>query len=211
MLDGVSAPDGLAAYSRPQWVSFYRQLGTITNSIHSVRGKRFGPVAGPTFTTWSESVIASLNDTAADLDDAGLDAADVRDVAAVADQYRACLDEIVEPRLLHGDLWTVNVMIAPGAAEPTITGVFDGDRASWGDPASDWAVFMAGRRPGTERDVFWETYDTPASTPGAVVRSLFYRARHIGAGRLERHRLGHSENVPVTYDEMREVLGLLRD
>jgi hypothetical protein len=67
---------------------------------------RFGPAAGPSFATWSEAVIASLHDTAADLDDAGLDATDVREVTAAAARHRSVLDEITEPRLLHGDLWT---------------------------------------------------------------------------------------------------------
>jgi len=206
LLDGVPAPEGLAAYPRPQWASFFRDMGTIARDIHAVRGTRFGPVAGPTFATWSEAVIGSLEDTAADLEDAGLDAADVREVTASAVRERALLDEITEPRLLHGDLWTGNVMLASGTPVPTITGVFDCDRTSWGDPEADWTVFVAGRQPGTERDGFWETYGPPKSTPGAKRRSLFYQARHIGAIRLERHRLGKSENIPATYEDMREVL-----
>jgi aminoglycoside phosphotransferase (APT) family kinase protein len=206
VLDGVPAPDGLAAYPRPEWAAFFRQMGAIARDIHAVRGDRFGTVNGPVFATWSEAVIASLDDTAADLDDVGLDATDVRELAAVADRHRAVLDEITEPRLLHGDLWTVNVMIEPGAPEPTISGVFDCDRTSWGDPESDWTIFMAGRRPGTERDTFWETYGSLSSTPAATWRALFYRARHIAAVRLERHRLGNSEAVPDTYDDMREML-----
>ncbi|MFC7647491.1 phosphotransferase family protein [Streptosporangium lutulentum] len=209
MLDGVPAPDGLGAYPRPEWASFFRRMGTIARDIHAVRGRRFGPVNGPAFTTWSEAVIASLDDTAADLDDVGLDATDVRELAAAADRHRAVLDEITEPRLLHGDLWTVNVMIEPGAPEPTISGVFDCDRTSWGDPESDWTIFMAGRRPGTERDAFWETYGSRSSTPGAAWRALLYRARHLAAVRLERHRLGNSEAVPDTYDDLRDVLALL--
>jgi aminoglycoside phosphotransferase (APT) family kinase protein len=184
----------------------HRRLGEIARTIHAVRGDRFGPVAGPAFATWSEAVVASLADTAADLDDAGLDSTDVREVAAIAIRQRAVLDEITEPRLLNGDLWTVNVMIAPDAPEPTITGVLDCDRTSWGDPESDWPIFMAGKRPGTERDAFWEAYGTLATTPGAARRSLFYRARHIGAARLERHRPGHAGDVPDTYRELREVL-----
>jgi aminoglycoside phosphotransferase (APT) family kinase protein len=209
MLEGVPAPDGLAAYPRPQWTSFFRQMGTIARSIHAVRGIRFGPVAGPTFATWSQAVIASLHEAAADLDDAGLDATDVREVAAAAARHPAVLDEITQPRLLHGDLWTVNTMIEPGAAEPTITGVFDCDRTSWGDPESDWTIFLATRRPGSERDAFWETYGPLASTPGAARRSLFYRARHLAGARLERHRLGHSTDIPATYDDMRHVLTAL--
>lgn len=209
MLPGVPAPDGLAAYPRPQWASFYRQLGSITASIQTVRGSRFGRVAGPAFATWSQAIIAYLNDIALDLDTAGLDAADVRQVIAAASQDSRILDEITEPRLLHGDLWHANVMIMPGEPGPTICGVLDWDRASWGDPAFDWAIFLAGMRPGTERDAFWDTYGTPASTPAALRRTLYYRASHVGAARVERHRLGRG-SVPDTYDQMCDVLRDLR-
>ena len=113
---------------------------------------------------------------------------------------------MTEPRLLHGDLWTVNLMIAPGVAVPTITGVCDGDRTSWGDPESDWTIHRAGRRPGTERDAFWETYGPLTNTPAAGWRRLFYRARHIVAGLLERHRLGNTSGVTESYGNLREVL-----
>ena len=83
---------------------------------------------------WSEALIAYFIEAATDLEDAGLGADDVRQVAEAAARHRAVLDEITEPRLLHGDLWTVNVMIDPDAPESTITGVCDCDRASWGDP-----------------------------------------------------------------------------
>ncbi|MEQ4206631.1 aminoglycoside phosphotransferase family protein [Actinopolymorpha sp. B9G3] len=206
MLDGIPAPEGLGAYPRVEWASFFGQMGEIARRIHDVRGTRFGPVYGPAYATWSETVIAYLDDTAADLDDVGLDAADVREVAALAAHQRGVLDEVASPRLLHGDLWTVNVMIDPAASRPTITGVIDGDRAMWGDPAADWTIYRAGRRPGTERDAFWEAYGPPTSTPAAATRALFYRARHIGASRLERHRLENRRDLPETYDDLREVL-----
>lgn len=210
MLDGISGPDGIGLYSRSQWTSFFRQMGEIARSIHAVRGERFGPVTGPAFDTWGEAVIAFFADLAADLDDAGLDSADVHEVAAAANKHRAVLDEITEPRLLHGDLWTANVMMKPGAAQPTISGVFDNDRTSWGDPESDWTIFMAAKKPGTERDTFWETYGPRPSTAGAARRSLFYLAKHVGAIRLERHRLGNADAVPETYKQMRDALDQLQ-
>jgi aminoglycoside phosphotransferase (APT) family kinase protein len=166
-------------------------------------------VAGPTFDTWSQAVIADLDDITADHDAAGIDAADVHEVTVAAHQERGIRDEITEPKLLHGELWHANVMITPGAPEPTICGVLDWDRASWGDPASDWAIYRASQRPGTERDAFWETYGRLPATPSAARRALFYQARNIGSGRLERHRLGLS-GVPATYGEMRQVLQDLR-
>ncbi|MGH3874747.1 MAG: phosphotransferase family protein [Pseudonocardiaceae bacterium] len=210
MLDGVSGPEGIGQYPRSAWTSFFRQMGTITRSIHAVRGEQFGPVTGPGFGTWGEAVAAFFADLVADLDEAGLDSADVQEVMAAADKYQAVLNEVTEPRLLHGDLWTVNVMMASDAPEPTITGVFDNDRTSWGDPESDWTIFMAAKKPGTERDAFWETYGPRPSTAVAARRSLFYLAKHIGAIRLERHRLGNADAVPETYQQMREVLDQLQ-
>lgn len=146
---------------------------------------------------------------AADLEDAGLDAGDVREVVAVAGRRRTVLDEIDEPRLLHGDLWVPNVMLALDTPEPTITGVLDHDRASWGDPAADWTTWMIAQRPATERAAFWETYGVPPDTARAVWRAQIYRARHVSAVRLERHRLRRHTKIAGSYAEMREVLDLL--
>lgn len=209
ILDGTPAPDCLGRYPRTAWTPFFRQLGDIAGRIHAVRGERFGPVTGPQFDSWADALIAYFTDLAADLDDAGLDSSDVRAVAVAAGKHRAVLDEITEPRLLHGDLWTVNLMMDPGAAEPTISGVFDNDRTSWGDPEADWAICMAASKPGTERDAFWETYGPRPATDAAGIRSQFYLARHIGAIRLERHRLSKTDAVPQTYQQMREVLDRL--
>ncbi|MEU9141029.1 phosphotransferase [Streptomyces sp. NPDC048404] len=127
---------------RTLWPGFFAQLGTITKDIHAVRGSRFGPVAGPGYATWSEAVLASLSAIADDVSRAGLDAADEREVADLAAENHKVLDEITEPRLLTGDLWTVNTMLAD-APTPVISGVLDLDRNLWGDPAADWTIRMA--------------------------------------------------------------------
>lgn len=210
LLAGIPAHEGLAGYPRPAWAGFFRQVGALTRTIQSVRGSCFGPLIGPAYATWSEAMLAGLEDTAADLDQAGLDAADIREVAVIARQDRATLDQIAEPRLLHGDLWTGNLMIAAGAAEPTITGVLDSDRASWGDPEFDWALYMAASRPGTERDAFWDGYGPLSPTPAAIRRRLYYLARNRGAGRVELHRLGRHGDIPPTYDQVGNALAQLR-
>ena len=208
LLSGVPAPDGLAAYPRPEWAPFFRQMGTITRRIHAVRGDSFGWVAGPRFARWRDAYTSSLADLAAALEDAGLDADDVLEAADAAVMNSEIFDEITEPRLLHGDLWTANVMISPDAREPTITGVCDCDRAAWGDPAADWSIYRAGQRPGTERDAFWDTYGTLPATPSAAQRARFYQVLHVGTLRLEEHRrLGKSEGVQASY---KEICALLR-
>ncbi|MFD8561282.1 phosphotransferase family protein [Streptosporangium canum] len=211
LLDGVPAPERLGAYPRSARPGFFRQMGAIAKTVHAVRGPHFGPVAGPPYTTWSQAVIASLQDIAADLDGLGLDAADLRKVTAVAADRHTVLDEITEPRMLSGDLWTVNVMLDDTAPEPVIIGVLDMDRTLWGDPAADWTIRMALARPGTERDAFWygDGYGALDRSASAVWRSRIYEARHIGAIRLERHRLGNAEGLRGTYDDLASVLAEL--
>jgi aminoglycoside phosphotransferase (APT) family kinase protein len=209
VLPGESVSSGaLQRYPRPQWAAHYRRLGTLARQVHSVPGERFGPVAGPTFATWSEAVLALLADTVADIEDVRLDAGDLRRVAVLAGQRRDVLDQIESPHLLHGDLWS-NVMLDTTAPTPTITGMLDHDRASWGDPLADWTIFMAARRSNPERDTFWETYGALDTSPDPAWRLLIYRAAHWGAVRLERHRRGTHDTIQETYAEVRTVLGLL--
>ena len=206
LLPGRPAPEGLDRYERSQWGSFFRDMGSIARAIHDVRGERFGTPAGPTFASWSEAVLASLEDALADHEALGLDASDLRELIGRVVRCASVLDEVTEPRLLHGDLWTVNVMLAEDAEEPRITGVCDSDRLSWGDPMADWPILAARRRPGPERDAFWETYGRLADTAEDEVRWCVYRARHVVGARLERFRLGKLGELPDTYRDLAELL-----
>lgn len=204
-LEGVPAPEHLGTYPRTAWPVFFRQMGAIARSVHDVRGPRFGPVNGPGYATWGEALLASLEEIAIDLDRAGLDAADVRKVKAVAAHERAVLDEITEPRLLTGDLWTVNALMDPAAPGPAITGVLDFDRCLFGDPAADWTIRMA-RAKNDERTAFWESYGALDHSPAAMWRAQVYEARHLGAVRLERFRLAKTDAVRESYGAMADVL-----
>jgi aminoglycoside phosphotransferase (APT) family kinase protein len=208
LLDGVPAPDGLAIYPRPMWAGFFRQLGAIAKAVHSVRGPHFGAIVGPGYETWSEAFVASLEDIVTDLDSVGLDAADLRRAIEHAITQHTALDEIDQPRLLSGDLWTVNVMVAEGAPEPTITGVLDFDRTLWGDPAADWPIRLALKKPGTEREAFWDPdgYGPLDRTPASTWRSLIYEVRHLGAVRLESFRSENRDAIAQTYADVAATL-----
>ncbi len=207
VVPGIPAAEGLSGRPRTAWGPLFAQLGTIARLVHDVTGPHFGPIAGPSFGRWSDALISSFEDTAADLEDVRLDAKDVRLVAALAEKYRDVLDEVTTPRLMSGDLWTVNCMVAAGAGPLTVTGVLDFDRASWGAPDADWTIFMAERRTSPERGSFWKTYGPLDTHPAAA---LIYRARHLGAVRLERHRTGQVERLAETYAEFGELLSGLR-
>ncbi|MFF9409840.1 phosphotransferase family protein [Streptomyces anandii] len=206
-LDGAPAPDRLGDYPRDLWPGFFAQLGEITARVHAVRGPHFGPVAGPGHHSWGAAVIASLKAIADDLGRLGLDAADVSKVADLAAEHRNVLDEVTEPRLLTGDLWTVNTMLA-AAPTPVISGILDLDRTLWGDPAADWTIRMASAK-ADERTAFWDTYGPRATSAADAWRALVYEARHLGAIRLERHRLHNSDGVRDTYTSMAAVLAQL--
>ncbi|GAA4234425.1 hypothetical protein GCM10022254_39240 [Actinomadura meridiana] len=207
-LDGVPAPEALGRYPRTSWPVMFRRLGEITAAVQGVRGPWFGRVTGPGHSTWSRAVIASLEEIAADLELVGLDASDVRAAAVAAREASAVLDEVTEPRLLTGDLWTVNCLLDAHADVPTITGVVDFDRCEFGDPAADWAVRMASAK-SDERAAFWDAYGEADASPKARWRFRLYQARHLGAIRLERHRLGKTDAVKESYGAMAEVLAEL--
>ena len=209
IVPGVTARVGLQDYPRAEWAWFFRDLGAISRRIHAVRGTAFGPLVGTGHATWGQAVHAALADLVADLEQVGLDAADVRRLADVAWRRRDLLDAVREPRLLHGDLWTINVMLQPDAPHPTVSGLFDCDRVTWGDPESDWAIYRAAGRPGTERDAFWEAYGRLDDGAAARWRRLLYTARNVASGRLERHRLALADGVAVSYAELAEALDRL--
>lgn len=152
-------------------------------------------------------MLAAFADVLADLDEQGLAADDFRTLTGRVDA--GVLDEVTEPRLLHGDLWLVNVMIDK---DGQISGVFDHDRAFWGDPAADWTWFMLSHRSPAEQAAFHRGYGAgPRAEPGARYRALIYRARSIGELRLEHHRLGRADGVAASYDQLCEVSAALEE
>ncbi|MFJ2111078.1 MULTISPECIES: hypothetical protein [unclassified Streptomyces] len=60
-----------------------------------------------------------------------------------------------------------------------------------------------------ERRAFWETYGSLDQSEAAVWRSKIYEARHLGAIRLERHRLGNPDGVRDSYDTFAGILAVV--
>ncbi|WP_405533043.1 aminoglycoside phosphotransferase family protein [Streptomyces avidinii] len=192
-LPGTPAPQRLSSFPKDTHPLFFRQLGEITAAVHAVVGPHFGPIAGPGHARWSEAIMASLRQIADDVEGCRLDAADLRRAADVARAGADRLDEVSVAQLLTGDLWTVNTLLAPTPV-PAICGVLDMDRTWWGDPEADWTMRMA-RAKQDERLAFFEACPAPADTESARWRRHLYEVRHLGALRLERHRLGNQAGV----------------
>jgi aminoglycoside phosphotransferase (APT) family kinase protein len=205
LLPGIPAPEGMERYPRPQWSSFFRHIGVATRRIHAVSGPAFGPIAGPHYPRWSDALAAYFHTAAEDVRDAGCDPADVLALADVVDRFRDVLNEITEPRLLHGDGWTANFLVDPTTADLPLTGICDWDRAEWGDPLADWAIQRALLRPGSERETFWAGYGRPRSEATGI-RQNIYRARQALGLRLDYIRSGNDDGIATTYNEIDQIL-----
>jgi fructosamine-3-kinase len=155
-------------------------------------------------------VIDWLSNIIHDLETAHLDATDISIVLDLARTHHVVLDEITTPRLLHGDLWTVNILVKRCDEGPRIVAILDSDRTFWGDPMADWTMFLLHLNAGTEVDVFWETYGFPEGHREAQFRRLIYQGRYLGGARLEHHRLCHPDAVKRSYRDMQTVVEELR-
>ncbi len=186
----------------------WRQLGEITRTIHAVAGPAFGTLyPSPQYATWSQMVISGLTENIHDLEEhAGLDASDLRTVREIADTNKAYLDEISQPRLRHGDLWTVNILVKREQAGPRISAVLDGDGVSWGDPLADWTIFLVQLHKPTGSTAFWETYGQPEQNTSWRIRNLIYYCQHIGGARLECWRNHIDRAVQKSYKDIQKAI-----
>ena len=94
------------------------------------------------------------------------------EVTSILDQMRETLDEIKTPRLVHGDLWLRNILIARRNGTYGITAILDWDRCLWGDPYFEWILHGLELRP-----AFWQEYGPLDADPQShEKRKLLYKA-----------------------------------
>ncbi|MFE5677270.1 hypothetical protein ACFQ7B_31435 [Streptomyces erythrochromogenes] len=67
-----------------------------------------------------------------------------------------------------------------------------------GDPEADWTMRMA-RANQDARTAFFDSYGRPVETEAGAWRRHVYEVCHLGALRLERHRLGNEAGVRDSY------------
>jgi aminoglycoside phosphotransferase (APT) family kinase protein len=112
-----------------------RETGRLLRQVNGIRGPAFGYLArpAPPSQPWRDTFSAMIDGVLTDgreLDVAlPLPYDDIRQ--RVMDAGDA-LDEVTEPRLVHWDLWDGNIRVDPATGR--INGVFDFERALWGDP-----------------------------------------------------------------------------
>lgn len=157
------------------------QFGEILKEIHNVHGEVFG-IARPgfEFPLWSQTILNRLECTLQAADDHQLDLPHLASIRDLIRDHPKQLDEIQIPRLLHGDLWAFNILVAR-QNRPAIVGILDADRSWWGDPMADWTMFILAHADQEEgHSHFWKTYGKPEETQGTRFRANVYDAMHAG-------------------------------
>ena len=191
----------------------WRSLARIARDIHSVRGEAFGhPYPGRQLSSWSATIQDWLARSLADAQRAGVETEAIERLCELAAARADLLDEITIPRLLHGDLWPVNILVErDGASDPRISAVLDSDRVAWGDPLADWTFYLLPRRTTARiQAIFWDEYGAPETTVGARFRAGIYEGLNISNVLFELRRGGRMDLEPQSHDELRAVVAALQ-
>lgn len=144
------------------------ELGVYNRQLNDIRGDRFGLYAAAegSVITWRETFMNLLLGVLADGEREGVILpADYAAVRKEASRRAVALDEIVEPRLIHWDLWDGNVFIKDGK----VSGIIDFERALWGDPLMEHYFSHFNLSPG-----FLEGYGIKELSPAQLRRRALY-------------------------------------
>lgn len=189
-----------------------QQVGHIFSETHRVLGDWFGYIKDDPryqFTSWSAAYKGMLSDICEDGRSDGKDLP-YEEILAVADRYRDILDEVTVPHLVNFDMWAGNIMLRDLGDRYTVCGVFDLERAFYGDPCADFISSVM---------VFDDVYGEPELALGydgelpisghAAVRMDLYRLYLMVIMFVETYRF-EDEYAKGTQDWIRPILnGLL--
>lgn len=195
--------------------NLWRQCGRIVKRIHETTGDHFGyPYPGHQFKSWTEMILGRFARISESLMIHKLEIPAFTIIADIVHANTSLLDEIQTPCLLHGDLWTFNLLIRQDAGEPTITGVLDVERAWWGDPLADWLMFLLAIRSNEtewqqQLSAFNDGYGISESIGAMQFRQEIYKAMHIGTSVIWATRNGDAESILRARRELGEISQVL--
>jgi aminoglycoside phosphotransferase (APT) family kinase protein len=191
--------DGLA----PAEAAAYReQIGAANRELNSIRGKAFGPLAGPGDASWRTVFTGMVEDVLRDGERRSVELGwDYDEVRAVFAEHAQSLDEVVEPCFVEWDLWPANAMVRDGA----VVCIIDHERAFYGDPLIE-ACFTGAVLPVFgDPAAFLRGYGRGPLTGTELTRRRLYTLHLLLIMVIETVYRGHTD--PAQYDWSREQLG----
>ncbi|RKP53060.1 aminoglycoside phosphotransferase family protein [Cohnella endophytica] len=143
------------------------QLGQLNRRINEVRGDQgFGYYANPVHTSWRRAFADMIQGVLEDGKESGVELSiPYEELEKEIERRLPALDEVIEPRLVHWDLWDGNVFVKDGK----ISGIVDFERAMWGEPLIEQYFGKFNASPG-----FREGYGYHPSTPTEIARRELY-------------------------------------
>jgi fructosamine-3-kinase len=190
-VDGQLWHDVMAELTEAENAQLWQQLGAFAKRMHSCRGNQFGyPICSRMFNRWSEFLDYNVTGLVEDCRRFGVLCDEVETYSRYLPRFSKLLDEVKEPKLLHGDLWPRNVLFGGSGADIHVKAVFDGERAFWGDPLSDWVLILYG-----VPDAFWVGYGENLLETGNPARITIYKGMYFIVNILECIRFQESDEA----------------
>ncbi|WP_430781777.1 phosphotransferase family protein [Actinoplanes sp. G11-F43] len=193
--------------STAERAAYDETLGAATRDLNAIRGRWFGPIAGPGEPTWRAAFTRMIGDVLADGERRTVDLGYGYDlVRSVITEHQDCLDEVTEPRFVEWDLWDSNVMIGGGE----IVCVIDHERAFYGDHLME-AGFTAIDLPAFgDPTAFLRGYGQAELTATERRRRNLYTLYLILIMIIETNYRGHTDTVQCDWarDRLHEVMAL---
>jgi aminoglycoside phosphotransferase (APT) family kinase protein len=196
----------------------WRQCGVLLKKLHTTTGEWFGYPYPGFHNRWQDAILERFARISQSMEAQKLPNPDFEAILKLVHAQSALFDEIVLPRLLHGDLWTFNLLITRDERGPQITGVLDPDRAWWGDPQADWLMFLFAIRretPGWQTRIaaFEEGYGPPDEAPtspyASQFRQIIYKAMYIGLAALWSAKHKNEEDMARANEELHQLAQML--
>ena len=193
----------------------WQQCGAIVKRVHETTDEQFGyPYPGKSFANWHAVIMDRFSRIAQSLKDHQAEISTFSAISDLAGSSPSAFDEVQTPRLLHGDLWTFNLLVTRKNGRPLITGVLDTERAWWGDPLADWIMFCLSIRNGEaewqERiSAFYEGYGSLEKSATRQFRQEVYNAMHIGSSVVWAVRYGNREDIERGRQDLGRIASLL--
>ncbi|MGL4449707.1 MAG: fructosamine kinase family protein [Sarcina sp.] len=121
----------------------YYDVGLYTKKLHEIKGSKFGRIydvkCGNGYDLWSEFLYSEIQEaTQKGLKFNIFNKDEIELFKSVIIKHKNILDEIVTKYLLHGDLWTGNILVKKDEKSTySLAAIIDGDRSFYGDKEFD--------------------------------------------------------------------------
>jgi aminoglycoside phosphotransferase (APT) family kinase protein len=209
LIQGRLWHEALSSLSEDENAKLWKQLGAFARLLHNCSGDQFGyPAPCKGFNLWSEFIVDNVEGMVEDCRRLDALCEEVADYLRHLQHFLPLLDQVKTAKLLHGDLWPRNVIIDGVGADIHLKAVFDGERAFWGDPVSDWVLILYG-----VPENFWRGYGEnllEASNPAciAVYKGMYFILNILEAMRFQKSNAEPRKWLSTINKELEKCLHL---